>query len=739
MRPGGSPLFRFVTVWTVVPVLACAAGMSVFAASLLLWGSERVDRVAIERQQRLVHVVISQLRDSIAHNQESVTIWDDAVEGVRGEREANWVDNNLGTWMHEYFGHNGAFVLDPADMLVFAFSSDGDGKAVFAAMAGKVAPLVEEVRHKLASGNMDGVGGLILSPGAADLLVVKGHPAVVSVKPIISDTGDIKQTPGKEYLHVAVRYLDGEFLHQLERDYLFTGIRHSWQFDASEAESGLPLTSASGEAIGYFIWEPYKPGSSVLSRLAPVLVGTLCLILVAISTLLCVLVQRSKRLQASEAKMKYLALHDTLTGLPNRALFNERLDRALREAKQTRKGVAILYLDLDRFKQVNDTLGHPAGDLLIKEFGKRLCALTRDIDTVARIGGDEFIVILPRLDNVRSAEALCKRVIHSVHQPFDIRNNHIFVGVSIGVAVAPDHAMSRIELTRKADIALYHAKNSGRNGYAVFGPAMDMKIQERREIERDLRSALVRDCEFEVHYQPFYSAADERITGAEALVRWKHPTRGWISPSAFVPVAEETGLIEALGQRVLREACYAASEWPGLRLAVNVSAIELRNPLFVDRVTEVLQLYGLPPPNLEFEVTESALSGSSEMCERNVRALRNLGVSIALDDFGTGFSTFNRLQKLQVDRIKIDQSFVQGIGDSGGDDSIVQAIVSLAHARGLKTTAEGVETSEHSEFLKRVGCDELQGFLLSRPITMKQMDESFGVLRIRGPAKVTAA
>ena len=304
----------------------------------------------------------------------------------------------------------------------------------------------------------------------------------------------------------------------------------------------------------------------------------------------------------------------------------------------------------------------------------------------------------------------------------------------------PPTALERTELTRKADIALYHAKGTGRSRYAVFGKNMDAIIQERRNIERDLRTALQTSDEIRVHYQPLYSARSQQITGVEALLRWHHPERGWIGPDIFIPVAEETGLMEALGERVLSEACGAAKGWPIKTLAVNVSAIELRNPGFAARVAHTLLSTGMEARRLELEVTESALTDNSGHCEQNVRALRELGVRIALDDFGTGFSSLGRLQQLDVDRIKIDRRFVQGCGSSGDDEAIVQAIVDLAHAKGLQITAEGVETHEQSEFLRQIGCDELQGFLLSRPVSMSDIDRIFGISTSRpNAARASAA
>ncbi|WP_159591545.1 putative bifunctional diguanylate cyclase/phosphodiesterase [Chelativorans xinjiangense] len=725
-----SALFGSFTTKIVIPVFAIAAAVSVAVAGILMWSSVEADNVALERQEGLVGLVVSQMQATVAYNQESVTVWDDALNAVRDGSDLEWIDYNMGSWMHTYFGHDAAYILNSTDGLVAAFSVDADtGEGGFAALAGPAAPLIRALRQKMRTGDMEGVGGRFLSPGATDLMVVEGHPAIVSVKPIISDTEEIEQTPGEEYLHIAVRYLDGDFVAELEGDYLFEGMRFAWDEDAGEGEEALPLTAASEEVIGYFIWRPYRPGAAVLSRLAPVLLGFLVLVLVTIATLLLVISQRSRKLAASEARMTFLALHDPLTGLPNRALFDQKLDAALRGVRDVGRKVAVLYLDLDRFKQVNDTLGHPAGDMVIKEFGERLKALTGEGDTVARIGGDEFIVIKPRLRQAKEVETLCERIVATSERPFEIEGHQVFSGVSIGVAFAPAHGAERTELTRKADIALYHAKSAGRGRYAIFGNAMDAMLQTRRDIERDLRLAMGRGDEISIHYQPRYAATDMRITCVEALLRWNHPSKGWISPTVFVPVAEETGLIEALDELVLREACKAAVLWPDVTISVNTSVIELRNPGFAARVADTLSDCGLRPERLEIEVTEGAVSDNIGHCEQNIRALREMGVQIALDDFGTGFSSLGRLKQLQVDRIKIDRSFVQGFGRLSGDEAIVQAMIHLARARGLRTTAEGVETREQSDYLKQVGCDELQGFLFSSPVTLNQIDALLGVKR----------
>jgi diguanylate cyclase (GGDEF)-like protein len=710
---------RFVTR-TALPIISAALLTVLIVAGVLAWSGFKADQISIERQESLVRLVVSQMRSSLARDQESATVWDDAVERVR-EGDAEWIDANLGSWMNSYFGHDGAFVLDTGNRPLYAFI---DGAVSPASEYGQVEaqaqPLVLQLRDLLRDPAATQPNDGNLSVGVADLAVVKGHPAVVSVKPIVSDTGDIQQEPGSENLHVAVRYLDDSFLTNLSRDYLVQDMRFSWTAQPAPGEIGLALTSASNEVIGYFMWKPYRPGTAVMSIVAPALGILFLLTGTTLALLIRRLRNRSLSLQAREAEVHHLAMHDQLTGLRNRAAFNRRLDQLLAKAKGEDR-LAVLYLDLDRFKQVNDTLGHPTGDELIRQFANRVNEIVRSHDIVARIGGDEFVIALAQVRSLADVEDICRRIIASVNQPFDIDGNHINVGVSIGVALSPVDGTSRIELTRKADIALYHAKAAGRGRYAMFGQDMDALVQERRTIERDLRTALSSSNQIEVVFQPLFSADSHAVTGVEALARWRHPERGPIPPDEFIPVAEDTRLIEKLGEIVLRKACEAAKAWPIDKVAVNVSAVELRDPLYAIRVANILLGMDMNPRQLELEVTESTLTDGNGVCESNIRALRDLGVQIALDDFGTGFSSLSRLQNLAVDRIKVDRSFVQGLGQSGSDEAIIQAIITLAKATGLKTTAEGVETVEQENYLGSIGCDDLQGFLLSQPISADEM------------------
>lgn len=417
----------------------------------------------------------------------------------------------------------------------------------------------------------------------------------------------------------------------------------------------------------------------------------------------------------SEAKIAHMALHDALTGLPNRSLLNERLEQAL---TRVRRGdiVAIHLLDLDRFKNVNDTLGHPAGDKLLKLVADRLRCLVRETDTIARMGGDEFAILQVAISQPADATLLAQRIIEAVSAPYEIDSQQVVVGTSVGIAIGPTDGHTPDQLMRNADLALYRAKGGGRGSYCFFEPGMDAQMQVRRAIECDLRKALVAG-EFEIYYQPIVSFDRNDIKGVEALIRWHHPERGMLAPSEFIPLAEETGLIVPIGEWVLRNACATAATWPDdVRVAVNLSPVQFKNPGLVPLVANALVASGLPASRLELEITETVLLQGSEATLATLFRLRALGVKIAMDDFGTGYSSLSYLQSFPFDRIKIDRSFIKDIGENSGSLNIVRAVAAMANGLGMVTTAEGVETEEQRHSVESEGCTEMQGFLFSKAL-----------------------
>jgi diguanylate cyclase (GGDEF)-like protein len=417
----------------------------------------------------------------------------------------------------------------------------------------------------------------------------------------------------------------------------------------------------------------------------------------------------------NEARIAHMALHDGLTDLPNRTLLNERLEHAL---ALVRPGeiVAIHLLDLDLFKNVNDTLGHAVGDKLLKAVTERLRALASEVDTIARMGGDEFAIVQTALAEPTDAAALAARIIEVIGQPYDVDGHHVMVGTSVGIAVGPADGAHADQLTRNADLALYRAKSEGRGTLRFFEAGMDVRMQARRELEQDLRIALAAD-QFELHYQPVLNLARNDITGVEALVRWRHPERGMIPPGEFIPLAEEIGLILPLGEWAIGEACRTAVTWPGsLRVAVNLSPVQFRNPGLVQVVVNALAESGLAPQRLELEITEGILLHDSKATLAMLFALREMGVRIAMDDFGTGYSSLSYLQTFPFDKIKIDRSFIKDITQATGSLNIVRAVAAMAKGLGMTTTAEGVETQAQLDAVKTEGCTEMQGFLLSRAL-----------------------
>ena len=425
-------------------------------------------------------------------------------------------------------------------------------------------------------------------------------------------------------------------------------------------------------------------------------------------------------LRAANEELVHLATHDVLTGLPNRTLLGDRIERALVDADRSGGCFAVLFLDLDRFKVVNDSAGHHVGDALLRAMAHRIHGCLRRSDTLSRLGGDEFVVLLKDLDRPESAADLARKILAALRPAFRIEPHELHMSATVGISLYPGDGTTAEALLTNADAAMYHAKQGGRNTYKFFAPAMNAFAHERLELETGLRRALQED-EFELHYQPKVDVDSGEVVSLEALVRWRHPTRGLVSPAAFIPVAEESGLIGPLGEWVLRTACAQNRAWQDaglkpMRVAVNVSARQFRQTKLLEFVRSVLEETGLAARYLELELTESTVMSNAEESVRILKSLSDMGVHIAIDDFGTGYSSLAYLKRLPLNVIKVDRSFVTDLARSQDDASIVQAVISMAHSLRLKVIAEGVETREQLDLLKSLGCDQFQGFYYSTPV-----------------------
>ncbi len=702
-------LASFVVVFAVAAVLL---------GGFLLWSAAQIDDNAVSRQaQRVVHAVEAQ-RSTTPREQESVAIWDDAVTAARNN-DQSWLRDNIGRWMFSYFGHDESYVLRPDDTPLYA-SRDGRTRSPqsFAARGSAVLPLVEDLRKLTAAGYLD------VPPSVSDYVLIDGQPAVASVMPLVSDSGNLEQPAGHEAILVSIVHLDLDFELRMIDRYMTEVGRFTTSADSAGDVESFPVTNRAGRIVAFYEWLPNRPGRELLQRTAPALV----IAFIVVSALVTLLVHRLQRaLRALETKRldaERQATEDTLTSLPNRLSFDRQFDARLDASGLHDPPLALLMLDLDRFKQVNDTLGHHAGDELIRAVADRLRAVIGPTDTLARLGGDEFAIVHACYAGTIEVAGLAQRIVDSIARPFRIQGSEAFVGVSIGIVVATAGRRDRNELSRCADIALYEAKSAGRNRAVFYEEAMDEQVQDRHTIEAELREALRSPDQLWVAFQPLCGSAGE-IIGAEALLRWTHPQLGAVSPARFVPVAESTGLIEQLGEFVLRRATEFGARWPGRSIAVNISPAQLRNPTFADRVFDLLAETGMQPADLEMEITEGILLDDESTVADTIRSFRRTGIRIALDDFGTGYSSLGYLKRYPVDRIKIDRSFIAQLTTANASDAIVQAMVTLAHALDIDVTAEGVETEEQFRALLGMGCNTFQGYLFSKPLTVDGIDTRF--------------
>jgi diguanylate cyclase (GGDEF)-like protein len=522
--------------------------------------------------------------------------------------------------------------------------------------------------------------------------------------------------------------MDGEMLREIAWR---LGLNHLRKLDGASASTGdhlFQLTDGTGKALARFAWTPKTPGQEIIYRVIP-------FVMVALSAfaLLAALVLRHMRrtaetIAATESRLRHLAMHDPLCGLPNRIFFGEQLEATIEKVRETGTSAAVFYIDLDHFKDVNDTLGHHVGDELLRSVAQRLIRTLRGDDLVTRLGGDEFAVLTAAALEHATLQAVGKRMIDAICAPFFIGNQSIAIGASIGIVVINQYVGGAPDVMRHVDMALYRAKNEGRNRACIYDSAMDEELVKRKALEQELRTAIQSNA-LHVAYQPILNHTGESVVGVEALCRWTHPERGEIPPSEFIPVAEHSGLIVELGEQVLRRACLDAKLWPKLSVAVNVSALQFRTSNFVDIVERTLSAAHLDPTRLELEVTETTLLGNVEAAELAMRRLKALGVRLALDDFGTGYSSLLYLRRFPFDKLKIDSSFVRSIDRAADAAAIVHAVVSLGRGLGMSVTAEGVETADQQLFLRAAGVHSMQGYRFGRPCRAEELSRRLAEAR----------
>jgi diguanylate cyclase (GGDEF)-like protein len=708
----------------VVPISVIVAIAILCIVVAVVTSARRADEVALEHEKRLLSRAIANHGEQLLRELESVSANEEAVRRIRDEFDRDWVHNRVGLWLKHYFDHDFVFVADSSDRLAYALLGRSSVEpSWFNSIVPELAPTIDYVRGR-SNGEPQGAARISEprrnagdKPAGATLIQrFLGRPAAVAaalIAPSEQVAGDAERL-GRPLI-VAVKFVGAEMLAEIGTRLQLKDLHLVERGAISEGEYNHELKDRDGRTLLSLAWSPKRPGSEIVASVIPFIA-----VAFAGFALLAALIHGYMRRTAAtiaqgEQRLRYLALHDPLCGLPNRNYFSERLEAVIKGVRTGAPSAAVFYIDLDHFKDVNDTLGHPVGDELIRNVTARLSGLLRPEDLVSRLGGDEFAVIIADGIDVAMLQRVAEQIISAICAPYLINDHNILIGASIGIAIIDRRSEdAAADVMRYADMALYRAKNEGRNRACVYDAAMDADLSERKELERDLREAIGAD-QLRIAYQPIVNGSGDTILGVEALARWSHPVRGEIEPSRFIPIAEHSGLIIELGEWVLRRACLDAKSWPGLTVSVNVSPLQFRRPDFVDTVERILAETDLDPSRLELELTESTLLGNVETAEVAMHRLKALGPRLALDDFGTGYSSLAYLRRFPFDKLKIDKSFVRSIERSPDAAAIVHAIVGLGRGLGMKVTAEGVETAEQQLFLRAAGVHCMQGYRFGRP------------------------
>ena len=722
----------------VAPTLIVILFVLATGSLALFLAARQADEASAGLQARIADGSVRSAIEDLVDGQASVAGWPAVASELAGSARGPGPPDRSAAASHRAApDHRTVYVLGDNDEPVHAGLPEHKAADGFAAVNSDVLPLVRLLRNRAGPAADPHVVADRMHLGG--ILLVGGEPAAVSVV-ILRAQHPAGGTPGD--VLVDMKRLDAADLAALLRRVPLDGVRFSPARDVRPNERALVLHDPLGRPAGWIMWQSEHPGRRILRLLVP-----MALVLVVVAAAATVLLLRSfwrisvaqahsaHELRDNEANARHVAEHDSLTGLPNRILFDRRLQACV--SPGVGAGHAGLFMiDLDRFKQVNDMLGHQAGDALLRAFGQRLREAFRPMDMVARLGGDEFAVLVDVLDGPEQVDGICDRLFEAMAVPFRINGSETHVGISIGVALeaGPDGSTVQ-DLHRRADIALYQAKANGRNCRCCFSADLDRKLRRRTMLEDELRQALLTRNGLFVCYQPQVSVGSCHIVGFEALARWRRTDGELVPAQEFVTIAEETGLIRQLGAFVLSDALSLARRRPDLFLSVNLSPVQLQTPGFAQTVARMVQAVGISPQQIELEITEGVLLGNDEVTQSALEQLRQSGFRIALDDFGVGYSSLSYLRRLHVDKIKIDRSFMENIASDPEALALAACIVILGQAIGVTVTAEGIETAEQMRLMSTAGCSGLQGYLFSRPVCGQELDALLAGATLAGAAQ----
>ncbi|WP_377296707.1 putative bifunctional diguanylate cyclase/phosphodiesterase [Rhizobium sp. SGZ-381] len=667
-----------------------------------------------ERSRESVSGALLTFQRQLAATLHDYAAWDDAADNVYRLSGLGWARRNFGAMTEKNELFDVAIIVDHAGRVVFGYA---EGQPVTEHFEDYITP---DVRSLLEQTRAAGEG---LLPEATSFTRTARGTAAFGVGLIRMKSGARVAPPDEGRYVIFMRHLTGPTIERLASAYVLPGLRIE---EPQEHRSHrVDILSPSGRAIGALSWEPRSPGNVSLAQVRPLVWCAVAMVAIYFVLLFVSGSQALARLAADEEAAIKLSLTDRLSGLPNRTGLFSDLSELVADAQKSRRDVALLYLDLDGFKEVNDAYGHATGDELIRAVSAGLSALVGEKAVLARLGGDEFAIgFLSRTAEADAAQ-LAERVMEFLGAPLSMGDRIAVVGCSIGIACSPLGTVPGEEVLRRADMAMYRAKEEGRGRWSAYSPAMDAEREERNRLEVDLRQAIERQ-EISVAFQPVVEAQHMRLSGVEALARWTRPGHGPVRPDVFIPIAESTGLIDQLGLCVLRTACEALRDWPELTLAVNISPGQFRDPAFAERVAEVFEQTEMDPARVTLEMTETYFIQNPARARDTLGRLKKTGVNIALDDFGAGFSSVGYLRQFGFDRMKIDRSLVAAADLGGRAVDMLQATVALARSLDIPVTAEGVETDAQAVALRIAGCDQLQGFLFGKPVPIAE------IARLRG-------